>query len=133
MTEAISRILLDQRIRNRIIEYLETASSYEEQLQYEANVPIVHVPNEMINEWADYVDLDRDDYRGPVYSTEEKAAIIRFDGIWNQVIEETPEKMPSLETLLGSPPWEKLRIGAQEALDVFRLRGKCDENREQFQ
>ena len=127
MTEAISRILLDQRIRNRIIEYLEIASSYEEQLQYEANVP-----NEMINKWSDQVDLDREGYRGPVYSIEEKAAIIRFNDIWNEVIKETPKKMPLLVKLLGSPPWEKLRIGAEQALEVFRLRGKFDEEREQF-
>jgi len=92
MKETISRILLDQRVRNRIIEYLETASSYEEQLQYEANVPIANVPAEMIEKWNDQVHLDLFDYRGPVYSAEEQAAIIRFNDIWNEVIEERPRK-----------------------------------------
>jgi hypothetical protein len=114
------------------MEYLEIASSYEEQLQYEANVPIANVPNEMIEQWSDQVHLELFRYCEPVYSAEEQAAIIRFNDIWQEVIEETPKIMPPLVKLLGSPSWEKLRIGAEQALEVFRLRGKFDEEREQF-
>lgn len=43
--------LVAQRIRNRIIEYLELASSFEAQ----QHAPIAHVPNEVINQWEDWV------------------------------------------------------------------------------
>jgi hypothetical protein len=133
MNDAISPILLDQRIRNGIIEYLEIASSYEEQLEYEANVPIANIPNEMINQWEDWVHGNlRENYREPVYSLDEQAAIAGFQVIWSEVADETPKQMPPLKALLGTPAWEKLRLGAQQALEVFLLRGKFDGDREQF-
>lgn len=47
-----------QRIRNRVIEYLELASSFDNQSAYQAAVPYIHVPNEIINQWEDWVDPD---------------------------------------------------------------------------
>ena len=133
MTERISAMLLDQRIRNRIIEYLETASSYEEQKKFETDVPIVHVPNEIINEWEDYVNRDcLSECAGPVFSPEEQIAIRQFDAVWAQVADDTPNPLPPLSKLIGTEPWERLRTAASQALGVFQVRGKFDEEREQF-
>jgi hypothetical protein len=44
MSEAVSLTVVHQRIRNRIIEYPELASSYDEQRTYQAAVPAVSVP-----------------------------------------------------------------------------------------
>jgi hypothetical protein len=53
-----SRRVVEQRVRNRIIEYLEPASSFEAQQQYERDVAIAHVPYELINQWEDWVHKD---------------------------------------------------------------------------
>jgi hypothetical protein len=133
VNERISPILLDQRIRNRIIECLEIASSYDEQLKYEANVPIAHVPNEIINMWEDSVDRSRlDEFAEPVYSPNEQAAIRRFHAVWEGATKDTPDRMPPLSKLIGTEPWERLRVAAQQALAEFRLRGKFNEDREEF-
>jgi hypothetical protein len=50
-----SERLIEQRVRNRIIEYLELAASFEEQRRYEQDVPIAYVPYEVINQWGDQV------------------------------------------------------------------------------
>jgi hypothetical protein len=47
--------LFEQRIRNRIIEYLELAASFEAQREYEQGVPIAHIPYEVISQWEDLV------------------------------------------------------------------------------
>jgi hypothetical protein len=134
MSERISRTLLDQRIRNRIIEYLQIASSYEEQLRYEARVPIADVPAEIICQWSDQVnDHPLARYVEPVYSLEEQAAIANFQAVWERVISETPKYLPPLSELIRKPQWERLRIGALEALEVFLRRGKFDEEKEQFE
>jgi hypothetical protein len=126
-------MLLDQRIRNRIIEYLEMASSYDEQLRYEANVPIACVPNEIINGWEDSVHRGQlNEFSEPVYSRDEQVAIGRFHAVWDGVAKDTPDQMPPLSELNGTEPWERLRVAAQQALDVFRMRGKFNEDREQF-
>jgi hypothetical protein len=54
-----SRRVVEQRVRNRIIAYLEVASSLEAQQEYERDVPMAHVPYEVINQWDDRVRLDR--------------------------------------------------------------------------
>jgi hypothetical protein len=83
--------LLLQRIRNRIIEYLELAASADEQRDYERRVPIAHVPNEMINQWEDWVngdDLDR--YGPPVFSEDERRALRSFNSVLLAVADERP-------------------------------------------
>ncbi len=120
--------LLRQRLRNNIIDYLELASSVDEQRSYERNVPIAQVPNEMINQWEDVVDArDFDWYCPPVFSPHENVALRQFHEIWNQVADETPNPMPdTIEALIGTEPWSRLISAAQLALAVFERRGRFD-------
>ncbi len=132
-SETPSAMLVAQRVRNRIIEYWQTASSFEAQLEYEAAVPIVHVPKEMINEWEDWVQSDHPEwYVEPVYSLAEQVAIRDFHTVWQSVLNDTPDTLPPLSDLIGTEPWERLRAGAERALTVFDLRGKFDEECEVF-
>ena len=50
--------VVEQRVRNRVIEYLELAASFQEQQEYERNAPIAHIPYEVINQWEDWVHQD---------------------------------------------------------------------------
>ena len=132
-TDAPSSTVIAQRIRNRIIEYLEMASSYEEQREYERNVPIAHVPSEIICQWEDWVRGGRLDwFREPVFSAAEQTAIREFHLIWRSVADDTPKMLPPLSDLIGTEPWERLRGGAELALKVFQPRGKFDEERAIF-
>ncbi len=127
--------LLKQRIRNNIIAYLEVAASAEEQREYERNVPIAQVPNEMINQWQDSVDADDFIWYGePVFSPEETMALRSFHTTWSQVADATPNPMPhSVEALIGTPIWDHFMRDAGIALAVFMKRGRFDgEVEEQF-
>jgi hypothetical protein len=53
-----SRRVAERCVRIRIIEYLELASSFEAQQEYERDVPVAHVPYEIINQWEDWVHKD---------------------------------------------------------------------------
>ena len=132
-TEEISEILLAQRIRNRIIEYLELASSFEEQLAYQANTPIAHVASEVINQWEDSVHDPNDAFFAePVFSKAEQEAIKAFHGIWDRVAGDTPDPLPELSVLIEGEPWQRLREAAVRALKIFQRRGKLDEDKEVF-
>ena len=126
MAEDISDQLLRQRKRNNIIDYLEMASSPDEQRQFERDVPIACVPNEMINLWEDSVtSTDLEWYSVPVFSIEENAAIRAFHTVWKQVADETPNPMPrSIEALIGTGIWDRLATAAIDALSVFGVRGR---------
>ena len=60
---APSERLVAQRIRNRIIEYLELAASYAAQEEYQRVAPI-NVPSEVMNQWEDWVPRESTNGRG---------------------------------------------------------------------
>ena len=53
-----SERVVEQRVRNRVIEYLELTSSLAAQADYEKSVPIAYVPYEVINQWEDQLPRD---------------------------------------------------------------------------
>jgi hypothetical protein len=125
--EKLSTQLLMQRVRNRIIEYLELASSFESQLEYQEKAPI-HVPNEVINQWEDWVQPKLNiEFIEPVFSRSEQNAIAAFNHVWELVASETPDPLPNLKILFMSTEWQLLRSAAADALAVFAVRGRLSE------
>jgi hypothetical protein len=123
-----ARRLVLQRVRKRIIEYLELAGSFDEQREYQARVP-VHVPGEIINQWEDWVWDARDSAFGePTFTAAEQNAMARFEGIWNEVAAHTPDPLPNLDALFLTTEWQHLRDAALDALRVFEVRGKLSED-----
>ena len=119
-----------QRIRNRIVEYLELASSFEAQRAYQAAVQ-VPVPSEVINQWEDWVPRPGDpSFVQPVFSQAEQEAIASFHQVWEEVAAATPNPLPQLENVLVLPAWERLRRAAATALQAFMARGKLPEDHE---
>lgn len=108
-------------VRKVIVEYLDWVSSYDEQRQYQAAVPYgVHVPHEAINQWADWVrDEWWDVFIPPVFSFDEQLAMRDYDRVWREVIDATPDPLPSLEELIGTEEWERLRSAAERARRAF--------------
>lgn len=114
------RVVL-QRIRNRIIEYLESVDLIAEQFG----------PFETINQWEDWVDVDRiAQFVDPVFTYDERAAIAAFDASWGEVADTLPDVEPDLESLAESSAWRLLRGAAAKALAVLRIRGKLPEDDE---
>ena len=125
-----SRLLVEQRIRNRIIEYFELASSFEAQQQLERG-SIAHVPHEVINIWEDWNPVDQSVWPGRLahpYSEDEIAAMQRFNQEWEWVCSNTPDPMPSLAETQALPAWRRLREAAAAALAVFSVRGRFSED-----
>jgi len=124
-----SKRVVEQRIRNRMIEYWETVSSFAEQEEYQKQVPYISVPNEMINQWEDWQPYENpaDHYGQPVFSAEEVAAIEGYHRVWSDVADATPDPLSPLECLYGNRHWQRLSTGAAKALEIFLRRGKMDE------
>ncbi len=101
---AVTQQIVMQRVRNRIIEYLQTASSFKEQEDYQRSVPHVHVPHEVIEQWADQVSDPEDAFfRSPVFSDDERRAMSVFHRVWDDVCEHTPNPLPALDQLFVDP------------------------------
>ena len=121
-----------QRIRNRVIEDLETAASYDGQRRYQAAVPFVNAITEIICTWAN--DLVPEGWQSwflpPVFTAEEIDAVVRFDKVLHVVADALPRAKPQLSQLIGTEPWERLRRAAVESLAVFQQRGRLSEEAE---
>lgn len=128
MSTSIDPILLAQRIRNGIIEDLELYASYEKQNNYQRAVPFVHVPAEAIELWVDWDPDFEAQLAGPAYSPEEVEALRRFDAVWEEVFDSTPNPLPALAVLQQSAPWLQLREAAAECLAIMNKRGRLPED-----
>jgi hypothetical protein len=115
-------IVVLQRIRNRIIEYLELASSFDAQIAYQAAVPDVRVPNEVLNQWEDWAGGGWLQYK-PAFTSDEIEAMRRFHSVWQYVCDTTPADLPCLDELFPTPSWRQLATGAAQALTVFMRSG----------
>ncbi len=124
--------VLEQRVRNRVMEYLALAASYEEQQQHEAAAPIVHAPDEVINQWEDNFPrgLEQDLERATVYGTNEVEALRHVRDAWESACHAAPEVYPPLRDVQVLPEWKQLRRAAEAALTVFEERGVMPEDRE---
>lgn len=122
---------MEQRVRNRVIEYLELASSFEEQEEYERNVPIAHIPYEVINQWEDWVFKDprEDTDLSDVYDKPEVEAMGHFHEAWEDAASAVPN-YPPLSEVQALPEWGRLRDVAASALSVFMRRGTMSEDHE---
>lgn len=128
-----SRRVVDQRVRNRIIEYLELASSFEAQLEYQQNAPIAFVPSEVINQWQDWVHTDPGtvDNHPDLYSTVEIAAMTQFHASWEATADSIPNPLPPINQVHLLPEWNDLRRAADSALAVFLVRGPMSNEHDQ--
>jgi hypothetical protein len=131
MTEVSQRIV-DQRVRNRVMETLELAGSFEAQQVYAETVPIANVPAEVINQWSDWVHVDpnTDPNISAVYSSQELDAIRRFHLVWLKACDAYPDGFPSVAEIQTIPEWSLLREGARAAKAIFDQRGPLPEDRE---
>ncbi|MBL8678639.1 MAG: hypothetical protein JNK05_05715 [Myxococcales bacterium] len=122
--------LLMQRIRNRIIEYLSLAASFEAQRRYQELAPVC-VPNEVINRWEDYTrDPTRETFEPSVFTPDEADALVEYHRVWHVAADALDDGFPDLEETLQLPEWEQLRDAAQRALAILERRGFLSEELE---
>ena len=131
MSDEVPPLLVEQRVRNRMIEYWEWVSATDRQQAYQNAVPYVSVPDEAINQWEDWQDFPSPvgHYLPPVFTPEEARMIDKYHQAWDEVADATPQFMPSLIELRDNDHWHRLMAAAQEAFELFMRRGKFDENR----
>ena len=123
-----SRKLVHQRVRNRIIEFLELASSFDEQIEYQIQAP-VNLMHEVINQWEDWVHKEPSliEWEPGVFSEAERAVMTDFHKTWLSVIDRT-RHIEELNDAHKAPAWNDLRAAASASLLVFKARGRMSED-----
>lgn len=126
--------LIAQRVRNRVIEYLELASSYAYQREYRDAVPQLNMPFEIINKWEDWTSRDAEGNLLilSVYSAPEADQLRLVDVAWQRAADSMPDypAWPTLEEAQATAGWDELRVAASMALTVFERRGRFSDDEE---
>lgn len=123
--------VVEQRIRNWVIEYFDWVSSYEEQRRYQAAVPAVSVAGEVFEQWDDWTpEPMTEDRLGAVYSPAEIEAMLAYDRLLARALGGTPDVWQPMAIFQALPVWEELRRGAAAASAVFARRGALPEDHE---
>jgi hypothetical protein len=121
--------LVQQRMRNRLMDYLELAGSFDAQRIYDSH-HVVNVANEVINQWEDCVpDAPwEDESIETSYSWDEIEAMKQFHRAWARAASAVPDGYPDLADAHALPEWLELRVQARRALAVFLARGRMPED-----
>lgn len=119
----VSQNIVKQRVRNRMIEYFETASSFVHTAKFGAF--------ETINQWEDYLDkrgsLEGGFFQPPVLDNLELEAMKKFHHVWNRTADATHIDIFDSELLSGSADWKAFKDAASTCLQIFMIRGKFSE------
>lgn len=118
----ISQQLLYQRIRNRVIELLETHQSFADLAEVGAFEAI-----DMVSDW---LPLDYED-APDVFSEKEKEAVAEFEKLAGAAAGATKENTWEVEWFKNSAEWRRLTKFAKEALVIFGERGRSSEDCEE--
>jgi hypothetical protein len=123
-TRYVSRELCS--VRNPVLEYLQSAASFEEQQQYEGNVLIAYVPGEGIFQWEDSFSrgLEQDLAQVSVFPEDEMGALRDVELTAVAAGQAMPVDYPALPAVQALPAWQALRGAASSALAAFERRGR---------
>ena len=108
------------RIRNRLIQYLESLVRYEEE-------PPPWDLNEQLEQWQDWVPWQRpfsyEDLPDPIYSSYERSALLIVDSAWNALCDATPSPIHDDAAALRMAEWAAFHQAASHALRTMMVRG----------
>lgn len=117
----LSKQLLYQRLRNRVIEMCDFAGSFETVAKFGAF--------ETINLTDGWLPLDYDE-APPVFDGAEREAVDLFVAAMDAASDATDDDIFDPSALEKLPEWRLVRERALAALDVFSIRGRFPEDHE---
>ena len=117
-----SPMLIMQRIRNRIYEYVGSVA------EYPRNRGVWDL-NKLVNEWEMYVDepLERGAYPAPAFSPPEVEAVAEVHAAWLEFSDAMPQSIADEAQAMETTQWRKLVEACGSAALVFAARGKLPE------
>jgi hypothetical protein len=115
--------LVEQRIRNRLFEYVEWVVESE-------RVPPDLGMNELLNQWEDFVrrPVEAETFPAPVFTEPEVEALKTLDSAWERICSATPETVLDERAAMSTPAWRDFAAAAKATALVFGARGRLSED-----
>ena len=109
---------ISKNIRKLILEALTLISSKEMQLSYQKKVQIADVSAELFCLWEDSYCADGDIFKMG-FNEEELDALSKFNIIFEEVCDDSPDDLPIIDEVVTTAYWKKYSDTASEVLKVF--------------
>jgi hypothetical protein len=121
----VSPLLIEQRIRNLIFEYLEGVTEY-------LRSPCVRNLSQLINEWETWVNdpFLLGDFPPPAFSADEVAGLAITHEAWLVSANSTRKNIKDERVALSTSEWKSLIEACSAAIKVFQVRGRLPEDLE---
>ena len=113
---------LQQNFRRNIVETLLLLSSREEQLEYQRQVPITNVYDELFCQWFDDNYDERFIHQAwfrEAFSASEHEAMQKFNKVFGD-ISKVKSSITSIKEFVKTPQWKKMSEAAEAALLAFQ-------------
>jgi hypothetical protein len=124
MKDEPSSRVIDQRVRNRIMDALETLALSDEGVR-------AVWPTEYFEGFYDLIPHGGEPYPNSCIGYEERAALSRVSKIVDEACDATPSIMTADELIVSGWP-ERIRPIAQDALSLMEARGRFNEEHEEW-
>lgn len=116
--------VLHQRIRDRLIEYIEWVWGYEDEIEPRLGM------DELLNQWEDVITrpICESNLPAPVFTTDELQALKNLDNGWAQLCSATPQHIASDAVVFETSERATFVALAVEAAKIFQRRGRLLED-----
>jgi hypothetical protein len=104
-----------EQIRKNIFEILDLWSSKESQIEFQKNVPIAHVSDELFNIWDDNYYPESEIHK-IAFTEKEREILEKFNMLLNMISDNTPQNLPNLDEFVLTNEWIELNALAKEVI-----------------
>jgi|SRR5688572_3960508 len=122
MRASVPPKLVEQRIRNRIYEYVDSVA------EFPANRGVWDL-NELVNEWETFVadPFEPSSFQAPAFTPDEVDAMADVHTAWLAFADAMPHTIVDEVKAMQTPQWPVLVEVCRKASHTFSLRGKLSE------
>nr|WP_321487158.1 hypothetical protein [uncultured Draconibacterium sp.] len=99
--------------RNNVFGVIDLWASKESQLEYQRNVPIAQVSDELFCQWEDYYFPASDDFI-QIFNPTELKLLSKFDETLNAIADITPKNLPLIDEFIETGEWKTMNKKAIE-------------------
>lgn len=111
--------VIEQRVRNRLIEWLEMLVTYEVE-------PACFDLNAVLNQWEDW-NPSPETFPEPVYTPSESEKLKLVAAAWEVLCDATEKRISDEKATLVKPEWKSLVCAGHTALAELQVRGRLSE------
>jgi len=110
---------LQKNTKEHLISNLDYFASKSEQIGYKKNVPFVHIPIELFNQWESLYKIKHNWFKD-IWSESQLEALNYFDIDLKKLSNKLPKNIPDVPEILDNKIWNEIMLCATNTLKKIK-------------